>query len=70
MPWARADDLAVDQQWVDRVAAVVDRDESPQAHPAGVAVDAHERDAGAEAPRRLVLTEEDRRLESGTLAGR
>src|SRR6266545_2324288 len=64
----RADDLAVDQQRVDRVAAVVDRDEAFETNQASVAVDAHERDAGAEAPRRLVLTEEDRRFEARTLA--
>ena len=58
-----ADDLALDQQRVDRVAAVVHRDDAIETHLTGIAVDGHDRDRGAEAPCRMILPEEHGRFE-------
>ena len=66
----RAHDLAVDQERVDGVAAVIDCDESFEPNTAGLPIHAHDRNAGAEAEGGQILAKEDGRFEAGTLVGR
>src|SRR5207244_7833061 len=54
----------------DRVAAIVDRDEALETHLTGVPRHADDRQSGAEAPRGLVLAEEDRGFEARRLLRR
>src|SRR5207249_5533393 len=64
-----ADDLSVDEQRVDGVAAVVDGDEALEANLTRVLGHADDGQARAEAPGRLILAKEHGRLEAGRLVG-